>query len=105
MSFFDEFERSYTGDQNKKDKKSRNERKDLYVEKMFTTRVLFQFQQMNQNQKKEADGPPFSCYLIMSILSVPQKGSESSPFSSRRRAWGMPKRLPTVNRFSAGSGA
>ena len=28
MSFFDEFERSYTGDQNKKDKKNRNERKE-----------------------------------------------------------------------------
>lgn len=28
MSFFDEFERSYTGSQNGKDKKNRNERKE-----------------------------------------------------------------------------
>ena len=28
MSFFDEFERSYTGDQNKKDKKNRNRSRD-----------------------------------------------------------------------------
>ena len=42
MSFFDEFERSYTGDQNKKDKKSRNERKE-------------QDRQMETEQKQRRD--------------------------------------------------
>ena len=48
MSFFDEFERSYTGDQNKKDKKSRNERKE-------------QDRQMETEQKQRRDrNDPYS---------------------------------------------
>ena len=42
MSFFDEFERAYTGDQNKKDKKNRNERKE-------------QDRQMETEQKQRRD--------------------------------------------------
>ncbi len=42
MSFFDEFERSYTGDQNKKDRKNRNERKE-------------QDRQMETEQKQRRD--------------------------------------------------
>ena len=42
MSFFDVFERSYTGDQNKKDKKNRNERKE-------------QDRQMETEQKQRRD--------------------------------------------------